>query len=110
MDVRTSLAAQMTGLGYQVIEAEDGAGALAVLDDEKRIDLLFTDIMIPGGVSGLELARQLLLLRPELRVLYTTGYSEAVVAKAGQLEAGAPVLRKPYNTAKLAAAIAEILR
>ncbi len=108
-DVRRSLAAQMTGLGYRVIEAEDGASALAVLDDETQIDLLFTDIMIPGGVSGLELARQLLLLRPELRVLYTTGYSEDHVAKAGQLEEDATVLRKPYDTAKLAAAISQIL-
>jgi CheY-like chemotaxis protein len=108
-DVRESLAGQLTRLGYRVIEAEDAAAALAAMAGGQRIDLLFTDVVMPGGLSGLELARQLLLHRPELKVLYTTGYSEDVVAETGQMEDGAVVLQKPYDKTKLAAAISRML-
>ncbi|MBT6986315.1 MAG: response regulator, partial [Rhodospirillaceae bacterium] len=108
-DVRELLAAQLRRQGYRVIEAEDGAAALAVLESEPRIDLLFTDVVMPGGLSGLELARQVLLVRPNLKVLYTTGYSEDIVVEMGQMLDGTVVLRKPYDNAKLAATIAQIL-
>ncbi|MFP6746022.1 MAG: ATP-binding protein, partial [Alphaproteobacteria bacterium] len=108
-DVRESLAGQLTRLGYRVIEAEDGAAALAAMAGGQRIDLLFTDVVMPGGMSGLELARQRLPHRPELKVLYTTGYSEDVVAETGQMEDGAVVLHKPYDKTKLAAAISRML-
>jgi len=108
-DVREILASQLTRLGYRVIEAEDGAAALNALADEKQVDLLFTDVVMPGGLNGLELARQVLQLRPELKVLYSTGYSEDVVGEAGEMRDGAIVLRKPYNQAKLAATISQIL-
>ncbi len=109
-DVLMSLAAQLTNLGYRVIEAEDGAAALAVLADEQQIDLLFTDVVMPGELSGLELARKILLLRPGLKVLYTTGYSEEIVSEAGRLLDNANILRKPYDRTKLAVTISEILK
>ena len=108
-DVRESLADQLTNLGYQVIEAKDGASALAAVVDGQPIDLLFTDVVMPGGLSGLELAHQLLPLRPGLKVLYTTGYSEDIVSESGPLKEDAIVLRKPYNRAKLAETISSIL-
>ena len=108
-DVRESLAAQLINLGYRVIEAADGAAALAALTDERRIDLLFTDVVMPGGMSGLELAREISLLRPGLKIIFTTGHSEDVVASAGNLDGNATVLRKPYDKATLAATIAQIL-
>ena len=108
-DVRESMAAQLTSLGYRAIEAEDGASALSLVAEGLQIDLLFTDVVMPGGLSGFELARQILQLRPKLKILYTTGYSEAVVEKSGQLESNAIVLRKPYDKSKLAATISQIL-
>ncbi len=108
-DVRQSLAAQLTNLGYLVLLAADGAAAMAALADGAHVDLLFTDVVMPGGLSGLELAKQLLVLRPDLKVLYTTGYSDDVVAAAGQIEEGAIVLRKPYDKTKLVATISQVL-
>jgi len=70
---------------------------------------LFTDIVMPGGLSGLELARQIILLRPGLKVLYTTGYSDEVIADSEQMEDGAVILRKPYDKTKLAATISQLL-
>ncbi len=108
-DVRGSLAGELTGLGYKVIEAHDGAAALARLADEGQLDLLFTDVVMPGGLNGLELARQALRLRPQLKVLYTTGYSDEIIIEAGQLPDGATVLRKPFDKVELAATISHIL-
>ncbi len=108
-DVRGSLAGQLSSLGYGVIEADDGVKALAIAADVPRIDLLFTDIVMPGGLSGLDLARQLQQQRPDLRVLYTTGYSAEIGSEAGQLDHDAAVLYKPYSKAEMAATIAEIL-
>ncbi|MBT6984984.1 MAG: response regulator, partial [Rhodospirillaceae bacterium] len=108
-DVRESLAAQLTSLGYRVIEAEDGTAALAALSDAPNIDLLFTDVVMPGGLSGVELARRTLALRPELKILYSTGYSEEFIVEAGDMPDSAIVLRKPYDKSKLAATIAQTL-
>ncbi len=108
-DVRESLAAQLDTLGYQVIEAKDGVNALAVLAGGAQIDLLFTDVVMPGGLSGLELARQVSQLRPMLKVLFTTGYSEEALSDAGLLDDGAVVLHKPYTKAILANAISRVL-
>ena len=110
MDVRQSLGGQLMSLGYRVIEAEDGSGALSVLSNGPQIDLLFTDVVMPGGMSGIELARRVLLHWPNLKILYTTGYAEDIVAKAGTLQDDAIMLRKPYDKIQLAAAIAQILK
>ncbi|MFP6749225.1 MAG: PAS domain S-box protein [Alphaproteobacteria bacterium] len=108
-DVRESLAAQLKSLGYQVIEAENGAAALDVLSEDQQVDLLITDVVMPGGMSGLDLARRLLPYRPELKVIFTTGYSDDVIAEAGDIQDGAVVLRKPFDKAKLAEFISRAL-
>ncbi len=108
-EVRQAMASQLIKLGYQVTEAENGVEALAVMADGLRFDLLFTDVVMPGGLNGLDLARQLQVLDPTLKALYSSGYSEDVVAKAGHLEEDAIVLHKPYNSDLLAATISRIL-
>ncbi|MDE0941623.1 MAG: PAS domain-containing protein [Alphaproteobacteria bacterium] len=108
-DVRETLAQQLIGLGYAVIQAKDGISAQTILSDGRHVDLLFTDLVMPGGVSGPELAEQSLRLNEGLKVLYTTGYSDGIIADTGQFQDDAIVLRKPYNKAKLASAIAKIL-
>ena len=109
LDVRESLTYQLEDLGYRVIQAKDGATALAALSHEPEIDLLFTDVVMPGGLSGMELAHRIRALRPGLKVLYSTGYSEDTVSNTGQLDDAAVVLRKPYDKSKLARTISKIL-
>jgi PAS domain S-box-containing protein len=109
VDVRESLAAQLIGMGYEVTEAENGDKALLVTTEGRRFDLLFTDVVMPGSMSGLGLARHMLRLQPDLKVLFTTGYSEDVVAEAEHIADGVSLLRKPFNRDKLAATIARIL-
>ena len=99
----------MTDLGYRVIEADSGASALSRFDDMRPIDLLFTDVVMPGGLSGLALAQRLRDRQPSLQVIFTTGYSDDIVAQAGELGADAIVLRKPYSRQTLAGALAEIM-
>ncbi|MBT4044531.1 MAG: response regulator [Rhodospirillaceae bacterium] len=108
-DVRESLTDQLIGMGYRVIEAEDGDAALAVLAGVPQIDLLFTDVVMPGGMSGLELARQIQSLRPEIRVLYSTGYSDDIVSEAEHFDNDLIMLRKPFAKAELAAMISKVL-
>jgi len=96
-DVREALRDQISNLGYNVVVATDGSDALSRTGHGQPIDLLFTDIVMPGGLNGLELARQLRGRLPMLNVIYTTGYSDDIVAQSGQLEEGALLLRKPYD-------------
>ena len=97
-------------LGYKVLEAPDGAQALIILrDPKKRIDLLFSDIAMPGGYNGYELAAETALIRPDLPVLLTSAYAEFALAKKGKQGVTAPVLKKPYRDRDLARAIAGML-
>ncbi|MBT4489835.1 MAG: response regulator [Rhodospirillaceae bacterium] len=105
-DVRAALRDQITKLGYRVIEAADGAEALSQAEQKQNIDLLFSDIVMPGNLNGLELARQLRRRLPILHVIYTTGYSDDIVAQTGHLDDGALVLRKPYDGKTLEDALA----
>ena len=110
-DVRRFGVAALEELGYAVVQAADAASALRLIDGEKgpRIDLLFTDIVLPGGMSGHELARAVRARRPRLPVLYTSGYTRHSVAHHGQLVAGARILAKPYPLRSLAAAVRHAL-
>jgi len=102
--LRRIVVRQMTDLGYQVLEASDGAAALAVLD-HCPVDLLFTDVVMPGGVGGPELARAAVSRRPTLKVLFTTGFSAAVTDTDGQVDEGIKLLTKPYRREDLARAL-----
>ncbi|TVR06065.1 MAG: response regulator [Salinarimonadaceae bacterium] len=100
--VRAYVVQQLDSLGYQVSEAPDGPTALAVIRERSDIDLLFTDIVLPGGMSGYDLAEAAGRLRPELRVLYTSGYSEESIARYDRPDPGGELLKKPYRRQELA--------
>ena len=93
---------QLAGLGYTVLSASDGASALRILCERSDIDLLFTDIVLPGGMNGKDIAHAAQKLRPGLRVLYTSGYSETVLVHQGRLDHGVELLSKPYRRTDLA--------
>jgi PAS domain S-box-containing protein len=103
--VRSMSAGILRALGYRVREAEDGPTALAILKETTAFDLLFTDLIMPNGIDGQELWRQARVLRPALKVLFTSGYSEQFLKGRGATEAGAPLLNKPYRTRALAEAV-----
>jgi PAS domain S-box-containing protein len=87
--------------GYHVVEASDGDEACALLDSEPPFDLLFTDIVLPGGMTGVDIATRATDSQPGIKILYTTGYAEGVADQGGQLKDGAEVLNKPYRRVDL---------
>ncbi len=107
--VRSLVISQLADLGYRVIEAANGPQALAILESDRKIDLLFTDVVMPGGMTGRALAERALALRPSLKLLFTSGYTENTIAHHGRLEAGVHFLAKPYKLADLARKIREAL-
>lgn len=97
----------LESFGYTVIVAVDGHEALARLNEGLKIDLLFSDVVMPGGISGIDLAQRARELRPGLKVLLTSGYSAEALAPAGD-RYGAP-LKKPYRKAELARRLRDTL-
>jgi len=100
--VRDFVRAQLQGLGYTTLSAAYGAEALKIIAQDQTVDLLFTDVIMPGGVSGSQLAEAATAARPALRVLYTSGYTDNAIAEQGQLLADTLLLTKPYRRAELA--------
>ena len=96
-------------LGYRVTEAENGDSALKILEARDDIELLFTDIVMPGALDGAALANEARKLRPGIRILFTTGYAEQAQIAEGLLEQGGELLRKPYTKAQLSAKIRALL-
>jgi CheY-like chemotaxis protein len=94
--------------GFQVVVASDGSQALAELAD-KPIDLLLTDVIMPGGMSGRDLADRLQAARPGLPVLYMSGYTADVIATRGILDPGITVVEKPFTTSDLLGKVRELL-
>jgi signal transduction histidine kinase len=103
--VRRYACTQLKASGYRVIEAADGPSALALLDTRDDVDLLFTDVVMPGGMNGRALADAACQRRPGLRVLYTSGYTENAIVHHGRLDAGALLLSKPYRRQALDRAV-----
>jgi len=95
--------------GYAVIEAPDGAAGLKVLESNARIDLLITDVGLPGGMNGRQVADAARVSRPNLKVLFITGYAENAVVGKGRLEPGMFLATKPFKMDTLAARIQEII-
>ncbi|SHF93108.1 PAS domain S-box-containing protein [Kaistia soli DSM 19436] len=106
--VRRVAVARLRDLGYEVIEVSDAAEALAVAGEDRTIDLLFSDVVMPGGMDGDTLAAEIRALRPGIKVLLTSGYAEPSIAERGQAETGT-WLRKPYTTAALATRLRALL-
>jgi signal transduction histidine kinase/CheY-like chemotaxis protein len=107
--VRELVEIVLRGLGYTVISAPDAASALVMAREHARIDLLFTDIVLPNGTTGLELAGVLAKERLGLRVLFTSGYSEDILQHAEQAEHQRPLISKPYSREQLARAVRALL-
>jgi PAS domain S-box-containing protein len=95
--------------GYLAVEAADGPAALKRLESDARIDLLITDVGLPGGMNGRQVADAARTLRPGLKVLFITGYAENAVVGDGRLEEGMEIITKPFATAALAQKIGEII-
>jgi len=93
---------QLEDLGYRVLVATNAKDALKIVKDCDDIDLLLTDVVMPGGMNGRELATEALKVSPQLRVLFSSGYAENAIAHQGMLEIGVPMLQKPYTRMDLA--------
>ena len=100
--VRTFVEGQLESLGYRVISVENGVKALDVLRDDNSIDLLFTDVVMPGGLNGRQLADEARKLRTGIKVLFTSGYSEDTIIHHGRLDEDVQLLSKPYKRRELA--------
>jgi len=100
--VREYVTTQIRRFGYRTLAASNAAEALAALDGPERIDLLFTDVIIPGGMNGQQLASEAARRRAGLKVLYTSGYTENAIVHHGRLDAGVLLLPKPYISSDLA--------
>ncbi|MFC7541022.1 ATP-binding protein [Siccirubricoccus deserti] len=96
-------------LGYQVLEAGDAEAALRLLAQEERVDLLFTDVVLPGGRTGRELAEEAVRRVPGIKVLYTTGYARNAIVHHGRLDPGVRLLTKPFTFEDLATQVRDAL-
>jgi CheY-like chemotaxis protein len=107
--VRRLTIARLKLIGYQVLEASDGAQALEILTQGHAVDLVFTDFIMPGGMSGREMAARARQLKPGVKVLLTSGYAEELVHGDELERENLRILRKPYHQADLIAVLREVL-
>ncbi|PPQ31286.1 hypothetical protein CCS01_17590 [Rhodopila globiformis] len=107
--VRDYSASSLRELGYRVLSAGDGKAALRLLARDPAIALLFTDVGLPGGMTGSQLADAARAQRPDLKVVYTTGYARNAIVHGGVLDPGTEMLPKPFSLATLAAKIRTVL-
>ena len=108
-DVRSFAVEMLTSLGYRVSGTADGPTALQALRQIGRIDLLFTDVGLPNGLNGRQLAEEARRLQPDLRVLFTTAYARNAIVHHGRLDAGVDLLLKPYTQLDLARKVQQVL-
>ncbi len=108
-DLRTLSIDRLRLLGYRVLEADSGPAAIAVLKTGEKIDLIFSDVVMPGGVTGYELARLAKARFPAIRILLTSGYDAELACTQGPAWSELKVLRKPYKQADLARTLREVL-
>ncbi len=107
--VRETAVDLLTELGYKVLKAADAQSALAVVESGVPIDLLFTDVVMPGTLRSPELARRAKLIQPRIEILFTSGYTENSIVHGGRLDPGVALLSKPYARDELARKIRNIL-
>jgi PAS domain S-box-containing protein len=101
-DLRDLVVRQLSGLGYRVMSAEDGGRAMEILASDIDLDLLLTDVIMPGGMNGREVAEQSRRLRPWLRVLYMSGYSADALVRESKLDPDVALIKKPFQKQDLA--------
>ena len=107
--LREAVVETLGGLGYRVLKAGDAQSALTVLESGVPVEMLFTDVVMPGPLRSPDLARQARLLQPDIEVLFTSGYTENAIVHGGRLDAGVALLSKPYRQEELAAKIRHML-
>lgn len=107
--VRLHAESQLEEFGYKVLSANSGPAALEIIEKESGIDLLFTDVIMSGGMNGPELVDIARRIRPKLKVLYTSGYTENAVIHHGRLDEGVQLLQKPYRRNELAKKVQDAL-
>ena len=107
--VRAAALAMLDELGYRRLEAADAAEALAVIESGAVVDLVFSDVVMPGPVGARELADRLRALRPGVPILFTSGYTDNAVIHHGRLDDGVSLISKPYARAELAQRLAQLL-
>jgi DNA-binding response OmpR family regulator len=108
-DVRAYTTDTLRDFGYGVAEAADGEAALRILRDDKTIQLLFTDVGLPGGMNGRRLSEAALKIRPDLKVLFTSGYTRNAIVHDGRLDPGVELISKPFTQTALANKLRDIL-
>ncbi len=107
--VRATVVDMLGNLGYKVLKAEDGESALAVLQSGAQIDLLFTDVIMPGPVRSTDMVRMARDMQPDIAVLFTSGYAQDVIVHEGRLDPGVELLSKPYRREELARKLRHVL-
>ena len=107
--VRAHACRVLQDLGYAVVMARDGNEALSLLEHERGVDLLFTDVIMPGGIDGAQLAAEARLSHPDLPVLFTSGYTDNAIVHDGRVDSGVQLLHKPYRRQTLARKIRQVL-
>jgi len=108
--IRMLIAEVLGEAGYAVIEASDGPTGLSVLDSPAKVDLLVTDVGLPGGMNGRQVADAARVKRPGLKILFITGYAENAVVGSGRLDKDMFVLSKPFQMDVLASRVQDIIR
>lgn len=108
-EVREVVVAMLADLGYRVLQASDASKGLAVIESGIPVDLLFTDVVMPGPLKSPEMARQARQRIPDLAVLFTSGYTENSIVHGGRLDAGVELLSKPYSREALARKVRHLL-
>jgi PAS domain S-box-containing protein len=109
LDVQESVAGMLTALGYHVLRANNGEEALRIVENGTAIDLLFTDVVMPGPVSSPELAERVKKILPDVAILFTSGYTRNALTHGGRLQEGVQLLSKPYRQEQLAQKVREVL-
>ena len=107
-NVRDSVIATLGGLGYQVLTASNGSDAIAILRTDQHIDLLFTDVVMPRGISGVDVAKEAQRLRRGIKILLTSGYTPEILAQQGA-NGNFPIFTKPYRQQELVEEIRRVL-
>ena len=108
-EVRVTVMEMLSSIGYQVIEAENADAALAIVNCGIEIDLLFTDVVMPGSLKSTELARLAKKRLPDIQILFTSGYTQNAIVHAGRLDEGVALISKPYTAERLSQKIRSVL-
>ena len=108
-DVRHLVCRLLAGLGYRIVDATDGKSALQLLESDPDVSLLFTDVVLPGGMNGPDIAREAQQRKPEIKVLYTSGYTGNAIQQLEALGGNVRLISKPYAIEDLAQMVRETL-